>query len=68
MAGKLVRAKETFAVDHEGEQLVVHAGALVAASHPIVKGHADLFEPAEPRPGIEAPAKKARAKRSRKRT
>jgi hypothetical protein len=48
MAGKLVAARENFATDVGGKELFVHAGEIVPATHPFLKGREHLFEPVEP--------------------
>jgi hypothetical protein len=40
------RAKEGFVTQFRGEQIGVAAGELVIAGHPLLKGRAELFEPA----------------------
>jgi hypothetical protein len=59
-APKLLRAKASFACEVDGNELLVHAGEVVASSHPAVKGRAELFEPAEPQPDLEKPARPRR--------
>ena len=50
MAGKLVVARENFVTDVDGKELFVHAGEVVPATHPFLKGREHLFEPVEPQP------------------
>jgi hypothetical protein len=40
------KAKEGFVTQFKGEQISVAAGELVIAGHPLLKGRAELFEPA----------------------
>lgn len=64
---KLVKARETFSTDVDGASVVVHAGTVVRATDPRVKGREDLFEPAEQRPDIEQATAAPGEKRGRRR-
>lgn len=53
--GTVVVARETFSADVKGHTVMVWAGQTrLASTHPLVKASPHLFEPAEPRPDIEA--------------
>lgn len=41
------QAKEAFGVTLDGEPIVVNAGEIVRAGHPILKGRENLFEKVE---------------------
>ena len=50
-------ARESFVCEVKGEPVQVHAGVTrVRASHPLVKGREELFQPDEPTPDVEQPA------------
>ena len=61
MAGsRLLVAKSSFACEVDGHEYLVRKGVTrVRADHPLVRGRKELFEPAEPRPDIEAAEAKA---------
>jgi hypothetical protein len=40
-----VRATQDFAVDVDGDPMIVHKGEVVSVRHAVVKGHEHLFEP-----------------------
>ena len=64
----LVAARGSFSCTHDGQELLVRQGERIAADHPLVKAHAAMFEPVEPRADIEhatgAPAEKRRRRRA----
>lgn len=69
MAGILV-PKDTFAVELDGERIVVHKGITrVRAGHPITVGREDLFEPITVHHEVEqataAPGEKRAVRRTR---
>jgi hypothetical protein len=45
-AKKLFVATTSFVCEVDGAELMVHAGDVFASTHPVVKKHAELFEPA----------------------
>jgi hypothetical protein len=45
---KLLRATATFACEVKGVEYFVHAGEVLPADHPAVKGREELFEPENP--------------------
>jgi hypothetical protein len=57
-AAKTVAARSQFVAELDGKTVVVIEGARFPADAVIVKGREDLFEPAEPRPDVEAAARK----------
>jgi hypothetical protein len=66
-ARKMLAAKATFACEHNGEQIIVHAGELLAADHPAVKARPGLFGPAGSRLDVEAAEQPPGSKRGQKR-
>jgi hypothetical protein len=42
----MLRAREAFACELDGTPVVVHAGDVVRAGHPVVAGREEMFEPA----------------------
>jgi hypothetical protein len=47
MGGQVV-AKEPFAVEVKGREVLVHEGDVYASNDPVVKGREHLFEPVNP--------------------
>jgi len=45
---KQLRALATFACEIDGEEHLVHAGQVLPANHPAVKGREELFGPEPP--------------------
>jgi hypothetical protein len=60
-ARKLLAARESFVTEVDGRELIVRAGDVVEADHPVAKAHAHYFEPAdEPDLVEDAPPRKRR--------
>jgi hypothetical protein len=63
MAAKVLVARESFSAEVDGQTVIVHAEQTrLASTHPLTKAHPHLFEPAEPRPDVETPKPRRRAK------
>jgi hypothetical protein len=57
-----VRATTSFAFEHDGTTIVVHAGDGFASTHPAVKKHRELFTPET---ATAAPGERPRTRRGR---
>ena len=64
-AAKLLVARESFAADHDGEEVFITVGTRVPSTHPLAKAYPDLFGPVEPEADLEPPAKSARKRSGR---